>query len=99
MVFGAHFSGATEALFEAAESSGLRIAAGLVLSDRQLRPDLHISAKEAYRESSALIRKFHKRGRLLYAVTPRFALSTSEAILEVCKTLRSNTRIYASRRI
>src|SRR5262249_7420228 len=34
-----------------------------------------------------LIRAFHRRGRLLYAVTPRFALSTSEAMLEVCQTL------------
>jgi guanine deaminase len=89
MVFGAHFPGATAALFEAAEVSGLRIAAGLVLSDRLLRPDLHITPETAYRESSALIRRFHQRGRLLYAVTPRFALSSSEAILEVCRTLRA----------
>jgi len=88
MVFGAHFSGATSALFEAADASGLRVAAGLVLSDRLLRPDLHISAEAAYRESSALIKQFHKRGRLLYAVTPRFALSASEEILEVCQALR-----------
>jgi guanine deaminase len=89
MVFGAHFSGATAALFEAARISGLRIATGLVLSDRLLRPDLHISAEAAYRESSALIRKFHNCDRLLYAVTPRFALSASEAILDVCRTLRA----------
>jgi guanine deaminase len=89
MVFGAHFSGATEALFEAAEVCGLRIASGLVLSDRRLRPDLHIDAEAAYQQSSELIRKFHRHGRLLYAVTPRFAVSASEAILEVCKTLRN----------
>jgi guanine deaminase len=88
MVFGAHFTAATAALFEAAEASGLRIAAGLVLSDRYLRPDLRITAEAAYRESSALIRRFHQRGRLLYAVTPRFALSASEALLDVCRTLR-----------
>ena len=34
-----------------------------------------------------MIRRFHGKGRLLYAVTPRFALSTSEAMLEVCQTL------------
>jgi guanine deaminase len=89
MVFGAHFSDATTALFEAAEDAGLRIASGLVLSDRQLRPDLHITADAAYAQSSALIQKFHKRGRLLYAVTPRFALSCSEAILDVCRALRA----------
>jgi guanine deaminase len=50
-------------------------------------PALRQSTEDAYRESGALIRRYHKRGRLLYAVTPRFALSTSEAMLEVCQTL------------
>jgi guanine deaminase len=89
LVFGAHFAPATAALFEAAESAGLRIAAGQVLSDRLLRPELHQDPERAYRESSVLIRRFHRRGRLLYAVTPRFAVSASEAMLEVCQTLLS----------
>ena len=92
MAFGAHFSAATAALFEAAVASGIRLCAGLVLSDRCLRPELHVTPEAAYRESSALIRQFHGRGRLLYAVTPRFALSASEAILEVCGTLRAENR-------
>jgi guanine deaminase len=87
LVFGAHFAPATAALFEAGAAAGLRIAAGQVLSDRLLRPELHQTPEGAYRDSSDLIRRFHGRGRLLYAVTPRFALSTSEAMLEVCQTL------------
>ena len=87
LVFGAHFSGATASLFEAAEKSGLRIVSGMVLSDRRLRPELHQLPEDAYRESTDLIRRFHGKGRLLYAVTPRFALSASEAMLEVCQTL------------
>jgi guanine deaminase len=87
LVFGSHFAAATAALFEAAASSGLRIGSGLVLSDRGLRPELHGTPKEAYRASADLIRRYHKRGRLLYAVTPRFALSTTESMLEVCQTL------------
>lgn len=87
LVFGAHFAPATAALFEAGEAAGLRIAAGQVLSDRLLRPELHQTAERAYRESSLLIQRFHRHGRSLYAVTPRFALSTSEAMLEVCQTL------------
>jgi guanine deaminase len=86
-VFGAHFAPATAALFEAADASGLRIAAGQVLSDRRLAPTLHQTPERAYRESCSLIERFHQRGRLLYSVTPRFALSTSEAMLEVCQTL------------
>jgi guanine deaminase len=89
LVFGAHFAPATAALFEAAQAAGLRIAAGQVLSDRLLRPELHQTPERAYRESSLLIERFHRRGRLRYAVTPRFALSTSEGMLEVCQTLLS----------
>jgi len=87
LVFGAHFSAATAELFEAAQASGLRIISGLVLSDRRLRPDLHQAPLDAYHESQELIARYHKRGRLLYAVTPRFALSTSEAMLEICQQL------------
>ncbi len=87
LVFGAHFGPATAALFDAAAAAGLRLISGLVVSDRRLRPELHQTPAEAYRDSTALIRRFHGRGRLLYAVTPRFALSTSEAMLEICQTL------------
>lgn len=88
LVFGAHFAAATAELFEAGAKAGLRIVSGMVLSDRKLRPELHQTPEAAYRDSSDLVRCFHGRGRLLYAVTPRFALSTSEAMLEVCQTLR-----------
>src|ERR1700733_12146519 len=54
---------------------------------RRRRPELHQTPERAYRESRLLIDRFHRRGRLVYAVTPRFALSTSEAMLEVCQTL------------
>ena len=87
LVFGAHFASATAELFEAAAASGLRIVSGLVLSDRLLRPELHHTPEQAYRESEQLIERYHKRGRLLYAVTPRFAFSTTEAMLEVCQQL------------
>lgn len=87
LVFGSHFAPATACLFKAAEDMGLRLVTGLVVSDRLLRPDLHQTPEAAYRESTDLIRRFHGRGRLLYAVTPRFALSASEPMLEVCRTL------------
>ena len=87
LVFGSHFAPATAALFEAAAATGLRIVSGLVLSDRYLPPALHQSVADAHRDSLGLIRRFHRRGRLLYAVTPRFALSTSDAMLEMCQSL------------
>lgn len=87
LVFGSHFKAATGALFRAADRLGIRIVSGLVMSDRMLRPELHRSAADAYRDSVQLIREYHGRGRLRYAVTPRFALSTSEEMLEACQTL------------
>ncbi|MBV9506768.1 MAG: guanine deaminase, partial [Acidobacteriia bacterium] len=87
LVFGAHFAPAVATLFETAARAGLRIVSGLVISDRLLRPELHIDAETAYEANQQLIRCFHKKGRALYAVTPRFALSASEALLEVCQTL------------
>lgn len=87
LAFGAHFAPATAALFDVAAARGLRLISGLVLSDRRLRPELHQTPEAAYQASTGLIRRFHGRGRLLYAVTPRFALSASEAMLEVCQAL------------
>lgn len=87
LVFGAHFAGAMAVFFEEAERFGLRITSGLALSDRQLTPALHTTPERAYRESRALLEAWHGRGRVRYAVTPRFSLSCSEAVLEVCQAL------------
>ena len=87
LVFGSHFPGAQEALFAAAEASGLRIASGLVVSDRGLLPALHVSPETALGESRELIERWHGRGRLRYAVTPRFSASCSEEMLAVCGEL------------
>jgi guanine deaminase len=88
LVFGAHFPGAQEVLFEQAAASGLRIASGLVVSDRNLLPELHTTPEAAYDESRALIERWHGRARLRYAVTPRFSVSCTEAMLEVCGQLQ-----------
>ncbi len=91
LVFGSHFFSAMEVFFEAAAASGLRIASGLVVSDRMLLPSLCRTADVAYRENQELVRRYHGRDDLLYAVTPRFALSASEPMLEVCQSLMAET--------
>jgi guanine deaminase len=83
LVFGAHFASAMDIFFTAAERSGLRITAGQVLSDRLLRPDLLVSPDVALVEGRKLVERWHGDGRLRYAVTPRFSLSTSPAMLDV----------------
>lgn len=87
LVFGAHFATAMELFFQQAERSGLRIASGLVVSDRELRPELHVDPDTAYQQGRALAANWHGRARLRYAVTPRFSLSCSEALLEACGAL------------
>jgi guanine deaminase len=70
-----------DALFEEADAIGLRLAAGKVLMDRNAPEALRDTAQSGYDESQALIRKWHGRGRLLYAITPRYAgTSTPEQL-------------------
>ena len=87
LVFGSHFAAAMDELFVAAEQRGLNITSGLVLSDRILRPDLLRSPESALADSTELIGRWHGRGRLRYAATPRFSLSASNAMLDVCAQL------------
>lgn len=84
LVFGAHFGAAMEAFFAEAETSGLRLAAGLVLADRHLDNGLHTTPERAREESLALARRWHGRGLVRYAVTPRFSLSCSDELLAAC---------------
>lgn len=90
LVFGAHFAPAVDALFAAARDSGLRITAGLVVSDRLLRPELHTTAQRGYDEGRALAERWHGTGRLRYAVTPRFALSCGDGLLAACHALHAD---------
>ena len=87
LVFGSHFAGAVDALFETAERRGLRITAGQVVSDRILRKDLLTTPERALSEGRTLIERWHGLDRLRYAVTPRFSLSASESLLDVCAEL------------
>jgi guanine deaminase len=76
-----------DVLFEEAERLGLRLAAGKVLMDRNAPDGLCDTAQSSYDESKALIGKWHGRGRLLYAVTPRFAGTSSPEQLVVAGAL------------
>lgn len=72
LVFGAHYPAAVDVLFSEASQRGVRVTAGLVVSDRVLRDDLLTTPERAYDEGRALAERWHGSGRLRYAVTPRF---------------------------
>lgn len=71
------FPQSVDALFEEAERRGMRLAAGKVLMNRNAPDYLLDTTQSGYDDSKALIRKWHGRGRLMYAITPRFAPTSS----------------------
>lgn len=86
LVFATVHEGSVDALFEAAMARNMRIISGKVLMD--LGPEGLRDTPEAVRgESEALIARWRGRGRLGYAVTPRFALTSSDAQLRVAGDL------------
>jgi guanine deaminase len=84
LVFGSHFAPAVDQLFAEAERYGLRMTSGLVVSDRLLPEPLLTTPERAYAEAVDLATHWHGRGRLRYAVTPRFSLSASDPVLAAC---------------
>jgi guanine deaminase len=76
-----------DALFEEAEKLGMRLAAGKVLMDRNAPEKLLDTPKTGYDDSKALIKKWHDHGRLMYAITPRCALTSTPEQLEVTGAL------------
>jgi guanine deaminase len=87
LVFGSHFAPAVDELFVAAARYGLRITSGLLVGDRMLRPELYTTAQRGYDEGRALADRWHGTGRSRYAVTPRFALSCTDELLDSCGQL------------
>jgi len=80
-----------DAYFEAAEARGLRMIGGKVMMDRNAPPGLLDTATSGYDESKALIGRWHGRDRLAYAITPRFAATSTPAQLEAAGALWRET--------
>ncbi|MDB5919654.1 MAG: guaD, partial [Massilia sp.] len=76
-----------DAFFEASEARGLRMVAGKILMDRNCPDFLADTAEGGVRDSEELINRWHKRGRSLYAITPRFAPTSSDLQLRLAGEL------------
>lgn len=95
LVFTAVFPQSTDAFFEEAQRRNLRMIAGKVMMDRNAPEFLRDTALSSYLETKQLIEKWHKCDRLLYAVTPRFALtSTPEQLTNISKLLQEFPDVY-----
>ncbi|WP_033406682.1 guanine deaminase [Kiloniella laminariae] len=72
-----------EALFSAAEKRGMALLTGKTMMDR-LAPDAVLDDPETgARESKELLDSWHNKGRLKYAITPRFAVTSTDAQLQL----------------
>lgn len=95
LVFGTVHKESVDVFFEEAEKRNLRMIAGKVLMDRNAPDDLTDTPQSGYDESKALIERWHNKGRLMYAVTPRFApTSTPEQLETVGRLLKEYPDVF-----
>jgi guanine deaminase len=86
-VFSSVHKVAADALFAAAEKRGMALITGKTMMDRDVPDGVRDDPETGARESEELYRKWHGRGRLRYAVSPRFAVTSSEAQLKLAGEL------------
>ena len=87
LVFATVHPVSVDAIFAEAERLGMRLIAGKLLMDRNAPRELLDTARDGYEQSAGLIERWHGRGRLGYAITPRFAPTSSDEQLELAGLL------------
>lgn len=87
LVFATVHPNSVDAIFTAANSREMRLMAGKVMMDRNAPENLRDTAESSYQESRELIQKWHGKDRLNYAITPRFAPTSTEKQLELAGKL------------
>lgn len=87
LVFSTIHAEATDIFFEEAERTGFRGIIGKTMMDRNAPAYLLENPSDSYEQSRTLLKKWHKRGLLHYAVTPRFAPTSTPELLEAAGAL------------
>lgn len=88
LVFGSVHPQSVDALFTQAQTLNMRLIAGKVMMDRHAPEALLETPEQSYRQTRALIERWHGKGRLGYAITPRFAPTSTPALLAQVQRLR-----------
>lgn len=83
MVYCTVHRASVDAFFEASGARNLRMAAGKILMDRNCPDFLCDTAEGGARDTEDLIGKWHNKGRAMYAITPRFAPTSTERQLSL----------------
>jgi guanine deaminase len=81
LAFATSHPSSVDALMTEAQGRGMRMIAGKVLQDRHSPDGVRDQTQQSLADTETLIAKWHGKGRLGYAITPRFAPSCSEAQL------------------
>lgn len=76
-----------EALFTAAHARNMAMVAGKVMMDRNAPPEVLDTPQQGYDDSKALIARWHGKGRQRYAITPRFAITSTPEQMEMAGQL------------
>ncbi|PKU24406.1 guanine deaminase [Telmatospirillum siberiense] len=87
MIYGSVHPQSVEAIFAESARRGTAMIAGKAMMDRNAPVALRDTANSSYRDSKALIERWHGKSRQRYAVTPRFAITSSEAQLQAAGSL------------
>lgn len=99
LVFCTLHPASVEALFSEALRLNMRLIAGKVMMDRHVPDYLCETAGESYEQTRALIRRWHQRGRLGYAITPRFAPTSTPGCWRRCSACGPSFPTPGCRRI
>lgn len=95
LVFATVHPQSVEAFFAEAEARNLRMICGKVMMDRNTPAALRDTPQSSFEDSRELIARWHGRGRLGYAVTPRFAPTSSDLQLQLAgKLLAENSGVH-----
>ena len=85
--FGSVHAESVEALFSEANARNMCLICGKVMMDRNAPRTVLDTVQSSYDQSKALIGNWHERNRLKYAISPRFAITSSPGQLEVAGSL------------
>jgi len=95
LVFGTVHKESVDAFFGVSEKYNLRMICGKVMMDRNAPDFLTDTPESSYNDSKELIERWHEKGRNHYAVTPRFApTSTSTQLHKAGQLLQEYNNLY-----
>ena len=87
--FGSVHKESVETLFEEAEKRNMCVIAGKVMMDRNAPISVLDTAQSSYDDSKSLIKKWHNKNRLRYAISPRFGITSTLEQLDLAGSLMS----------